>query len=188
MIHQLDTGEPDDVLVRRARAGDTEAFGELVRRHQLAAIRLAAVVVGSTEEARDIVQEAFVKAYRKIERFRGDAPVRPWLLRIVANESKNSLRSRMRRADRETRHGALAVVPPPAPDDVAANSVDAAKVLAALRTLSHDDREVLALRYVVGLTETETADAIGAAVGTVKSRTSRALGRLRAVIPSEVFG
>ncbi len=179
MTHRLEPGTTDVVLVRRARDGDHEAFGELVRRHQAAALRLAAVVLGSNEEARDVVQEAFVKAYRALGRFRGDAPVRPWLLRIVANEAKNSRRGSSRRSHREVRHGRLAVVPPLEPDESATLAMDARHMLDALATLGHDDREVLVFRYVVGLTETETAAAISAPVGTVKSRSSRALARLR---------
>jgi len=179
MTYRLEPGTTDVVLVTRARNGDNEAFGELVRRHQAAALRLAAAVSGSTEEARDIVQEAFVKAYRALGHFRGDVPVRPWLLRIVANEAKNSRRGRTRRAQREVRHGTLAVVPPPAPDELAALSMDARHLLDSLTTLGHGDREVLVFRYVVGLTEAETAIAIGTPVGTVKSRSSRALTRLR---------
>ena len=179
MTNRLEPGTTDVVLVVRARDGDREAFGELIRRHQAAALRLAAVVLGSNEEARDVVQNAFVKAYGALAHFRGDAPVRPWLLRIVANEAKNSRRSRTRRSHREVRHGRFAVVPPPAPDELAALSMDARRMLDVLATLGHDDREVLVFRFVVGLTETETAAAISVAVGTVKSRTSRALARLR---------
>ena len=97
----------DDELVRRARAGDRVAYGELVRRHQHAALRLAAAVCGSTEEARDIVQDALVKGYRSLDRFRGDAPVRSWLLRIVANDAKNAVRARVRRIGREERYEGL---------------------------------------------------------------------------------
>ena len=68
--------ESDDALVQRARVGDRAAFGELVRRHQMAALRVAAAVTGSTEEARDIVQDAFVQGYRALDRYRGEAPVR----------------------------------------------------------------------------------------------------------------
>ena len=88
---------PTSSLVGRARAGDRAAYGELVRRHQSAALRLAAGVCGSTEEARDIVQDAFVKGYRSLDRYRGEAPVRSWLLRIVANEAKNAVRGASRR-------------------------------------------------------------------------------------------
>jgi RNA polymerase sigma-70 factor (ECF subfamily) len=179
MTHRLEPGTTDVLLVTRARAGDHAAFGELVRRHQAAALRLAGAVLGSNEEARDVVQDAFVKAYGALARFRGDAPVRPWLLRIVANEAKNARRGRTRRAHRESRHGTLAIAPPSGPDELAALSLDARRLLDVLGVLSHDDREVLVFRYVVGLTEAETAAAIDAPVGTVKSRCSRALARLR---------
>jgi RNA polymerase sigma-70 factor (ECF subfamily) len=186
MTHRLEPGTTDLALVTRARDGDHAAFGELVRRHQAAALRLAAAVLGSKEEARDVVQDAFVKAYGALGSFRGDAPVRPWLLRIVANEAKNSRRGRTRRSYREVRHGRLAVVPPSSPDELAALSLDAREVLDALGALSHDDREVLAFRYIVGLTEAETAVSIAAPVGTVKSRSSRALARLREALGVEV--
>ncbi len=145
-------------------------------------MRLATAVVGSTEEARDIVQEAFVKAYRGIDRYRGDAPVRPWLLRIVANEAKNSGRGSTRRTRREVRHGSLAVVPPPTPEERAEVSDDVRRVVAALANMRDADREVLAFRFVAGLSEAETAAAMATSVGTVKSRTSRALARLRAAL------
>ena len=80
-------GPDDDALVRRALAGDGGAFGDLVRRHQSAALRVAFGICGSTEEARDIVQDAFVKGHRALRSWRGDAPVRSWLLRIVANDA-----------------------------------------------------------------------------------------------------
>ena len=182
MAHRAMTDVSDDDLVRRARDGDREAFGALVERHQAAALRLATAVVSSREEARDIVQEAFVKAYRGIDRYRGDSPVRPWLLRIVANEAKNWGRGSGRRAKREVRHGRLAVVPPPAPDELAEQSDDVSRVAAALATMRGADREVLAFRFVAGLSEAETAVAMGTSVGTVKSRTSRALARLRGVL------
>jgi RNA polymerase sigma factor (sigma-70 family) len=182
MAHRATTDVSDDDLARRARDGDRAAFGALVQRHQAAALRLATAVVGSTEEARDIVQEAFVKAYRGIDRYRGDAPVRPWLLRIVANEAKNWGRGSSRRTRREVRHGSLAVVPPHTPEELAEVSDDVRRVAAALTTMRGADREVLAFRFVAGLSEAETAAAMGTSVGTVKSRTSRALTRLRAVL------
>src|SRR5688500_12846121 len=102
-------GPSDDALARRALAGDDRAYGELVQRHQGAALRVAAGICGSTEEARDIVQDAFVKGHRRLASWRGDAPVRAWLLRIVANDARNSVRARSRRHRREERFGALRV-------------------------------------------------------------------------------
>jgi RNA polymerase sigma-70 factor (ECF subfamily) len=172
---------PDDVLVARARDGDRDAYGELVRRHQTAALRLAAAVCGSTEEARDIVQDALVKGYRSLGRFRGDAPVRSWLLRIVANDAKNAVRSRVRRRGREGRYETLRLVAPaadPVGERVAVDAESAA-LLRLLVELDERDREVLACRFVAGLSEPETAATLGVPVGTVKSRTARALERAR---------
>jgi RNA polymerase sigma-70 factor (ECF subfamily) len=171
----------DDDLVGRARAGDHGAYGELVRRHQDAALRLAAGVCGSTEEARDIVQEAFVKGYRSLGRYRGEAPVRSWLLRIVANEAKNEVRGRGRRRRREDRHERLRLVTAdvdPVGDRVAAEA-EAAELFDLLARLHEHDREVLACRFVAGLSEAETAAALDVPPGTVKSRTARALARAR---------
>ena len=180
----------DDELVRRARAGEQAAFGELVRRHQDAALRLAAGVCGSPEEARDIVQDAFVKGYRSLGRFRGDAPVRSWLLRIVANEAKNEIRGRSRRRDREHRHERLHVVAAdadPVGERVAA-AAEASELLDLLAQLDERDREVLACRFVAGLGEAETAATLDVPLGTVKSRTARALERARALTATRVNG
>jgi RNA polymerase sigma factor (sigma-70 family) len=178
----------DDELVRRARAGDRPAYGELVRRHQGAALRLAAGVCGSTEEARDIVQDALVKGYRSLDRYRGDAPVRSWLLRIVANDAKNAVRTRVRRIGREDRYDTLHRTSGGGADvvgDQVADRDETARLLALLARLDHRDREILACRFVAGLSEGDTASTLGIPVGTVKSRASRALGRARELLAGE---
>jgi RNA polymerase sigma factor (sigma-70 family) len=174
---------PDEVLVARARTGDRSAYGELVRRHQSAALRLAAAICGSAEEARDIVQDALVKGYRSLDRYRSEAPVRAWLLRIVANDAKNAVRARGRRHGRERRFESLRQGAGGA-DPVGEHVVDADEVerlLALLGRLGERDRTVLACRFVAGLSEPETAATLGVPIGTVKSRTARALSRARAV-------
>lgn len=93
----------DDALVARVRAGDRAAFGVLVSRHQRSAMGVAAVICGSTEEAKDIVQNGFVNAYRGLDGYRGTSPIRSWMLRVVANEAKNHVRSRVRRMRRDDR-------------------------------------------------------------------------------------
>src|SRR4029077_3742722 len=109
------TEPTDSDLVARARAGDGAAFGALVVRHQQAALRLAAAISGSTADAADIVQEAFVKAHRSLPNLTDPAMVRSWMLRIVANEAKNHLRGRDRRRQRDQRYGSwlVAAVPDP---------------------------------------------------------------------------
>ncbi len=172
--------EPSDSdLVARARAGDNASFGALVGRYQQAALRLAAAVSGSTADAADIAQEAFVKAHRSLPKLTDPAMVRSWLLRIVANEAKNYLRGRERRRRRDDRYGSWVVAAVPDPEASALSSEEARSLAQALGRIAARDRQVLGYRYFAGLSEVETAAAVGVPVGTVKSRTARALTRLR---------
>ncbi|WP_199701304.1 RNA polymerase sigma factor [Jiangella rhizosphaerae] len=164
------------------RAGDADAYAVLVRRHAADARRLA-VVAGAGPDADDVVQVAFVKAYRTIGTFRDGAPFRPWLLRIVLNEARNATRADRRyraAADRSfvlDAATAAAVV-----DDPAATALTAerrAELLDALRALPEPQRRVVACRYLLDLDEEETATVLGWPRGTVKSRLHRALRRLR---------
>ena len=175
----------DMELVERARDGDIGAYGELVRRYQGAAIRTAYVLTKDKAEAEDVAQEAFVKAHGALHRFRSGAPFRPWLLQIVANEAKNHRRSTDRRASlalraaKETSLGGAA----PSPEEAALAEDERRTLLGALNALSEEDRLVIAHRYFLDLSEAETAEALGCARGTVKSRLSRAIGRLRDRMP-----
>jgi RNA polymerase sigma factor (sigma-70 family) len=167
----------DHRLVERAVHGDIGAFEALVAAHQRAAVRLAAVIAGSAD-AEDIAQEAFMKAYRALHRFNEGASFSPWLFRIVANEARNHRRSSGRRA-RLALRTASAGVHGSTPEDAAVASQQRASLLRALETLPERDRLVLSCRFLLGLSEAETAAALECATGTVKSRTSRALERLR---------
>lgn len=170
-------------LVERARSGDHSAFGELVERYQALAGRVAYVITCSMPEAEDATQDAFVKAYYALDRFREGAPFRPWLLRIVANEAKNRRTAAGRRptvelgvaADRASGETALS------PEDAALAADLRAHLLVAVNGLPDDDRLVLTYRYFLDLSEAEMAAALGIARGTVKSRLSRAMVRLREV-------
>ena len=172
----------DAELVDLARDGDVPAYEELVSRYQGIAYRVAWLVARQAGEAEDAVQEAFVKAYYALPRFRPGAPFRPWLLRIVANEARNRVRS-TRRPERLVLRAA-AVDPggaAPSPEAAALDRDDARGAHArAWRQLREPDRLVIAYRYLFELSEAEMADALGVRPGTVKSRLSRALGRLRA--------
>jgi RNA polymerase sigma-70 factor (ECF subfamily) len=170
----------DAALVERARRGDVSAYDALVRLHQRDAVRLAWLVGGDAGEADDVVQEAFVKAWGALGRsFRPGAPFRPWLLRIVANEARNRRRSRGRRASLALRAAAVPVGAPPSPEDAAVVASSRASVAAALDRLPEHERLVLACRYLLDLSEAETAVALDCPPGTVKSRASRGLARLR---------
>jgi RNA polymerase sigma factor (sigma-70 family) len=171
------------VLVERARRGDQDAYGELVTRYQALAARVAYVITASSAEAEDVAQDAFVKAYYALDRFREGAPFRPWLLRIVANEAKNRTAAAGRRptvelgtvADRASGETALS------PEDAAVAGDLRRGLIAAMGKLREDDRLVLQYRYFLDLSEVEMAAALGVARGTVKSRLSRAMTRLREV-------
>jgi RNA polymerase sigma-70 factor (ECF subfamily) len=170
----------DAELIERARRGEVMAYEWLVRRYQDAAVRTA-YLIAPGGDAEDAVQEAFVKAHAALGRFRSGAPFRPWLLRIVANEARNRRRSAGRRAGL-----ALRSVEDRRPDDAAPSPESAVLaeeqrvwLLAGVNGLADADREVIAARYFLELSEAETAEILGLPRGTVKSRLSRALGRLR---------
>ena len=177
----------DAAAIARARDGDLDAYGVLVARYTLRAHR-AAYLLGAGEEADDVVQEAFVKAFRNLSRFRAGGPFGPWLLRIVANEAKNLSRSRRRRAALALR---LPSVEPSAaaagnPIDEALAAERRAQLVAAVNALPDRERQVLVCRYFLDLSEAETARVLAWPLGSVKSRTSRALSRLRGLlVPAE---
>lgn len=170
----------DAELISAARAGDDDAFAALVRRHQRAAVRIAAVALGSATDADDVAQEAFVKAHAALPRFRTDARFEPWLYRIVTNTARNHLRSQGRHRARALRASSLATVGSAAPEDEVVGRDERAAVVAALDRLRPDDRLILTFRWYDGLSEAEIAEALGCRRGTVKSRLSRASARLRA--------
>ena len=170
-----------------------------MRRHQDLAYRTAYLVVRDAAEAEDASQEAFVKAYFALPRFRAGAPFRPWLLRIVVNEARNRRVAAARRttlalrvasadaaaADPST--GAPGLPGPlgdaaPSPEAAALAAEQAEELLQAVNALREEDRAVIACRYFLDLSEAETAETLGLPRGTVKSRLSRALGRARALL------
>jgi RNA polymerase sigma-70 factor (ECF subfamily) len=171
----------DAELIDRAKSGEVMAYEELVRRYQDVAVRTAHLISPETD-AEDAVQDAFVKAYRALAGFRSGSPFRPWLLQIVANEARNRRRSAGRRAglalraaeDRPLDDAA------PSPESAVLAHERQASLLAAVNALRTEDREVIGARYFLELSEAETAQALGIPRGTVKSRLSRALERLRA--------
>jgi RNA polymerase sigma-70 factor (ECF subfamily) len=170
----------DDTLIGRARQQDQYAFAELVRRYSAAAHRTAALMT-APDEVEDAVQDAFVRAYYALPNFRAEAPFRPWLLAIVANCARNRNRSTMRQVSITKRKLML-----DAPAELAA-SVDSTvfsldsrqRLLDAIMALPEKHRLIVTCRYLLELSESETAQILGLRLGTVKSRLSRALGRLR---------
>jgi RNA polymerase sigma-70 factor, ECF subfamily len=168
----------DDQLVSQARSGDPVAFGQLVRRHAPIARRMA-VLWGAGADADDVVQDAFVKAYAGLPGFRLGGEFRAWLLAIVRNETRNLFRSRGRRFAREE----LALVANAElvvdTEAAALTSARHAQLLRGVRGLGRELREVVTCRYLLELSEAETAAALRIPAGTVKSRLHRALTALR---------
>jgi RNA polymerase sigma factor (sigma-70 family) len=168
----------DGELATRARRGDIGAFEDLVRRHEATAVRVASMVCGSSA-AEDAAQEGFVRAFRSLDTFDSERPFRPWLLRIVVNVAKNRLRS-------EHRHRQLSLRAPRADviDDAGSDAVLAAErrqaLARALERLPERDRVMIACRWFEDMSEREIADTLAIRPGTVKSRLSRAMTRLRA--------
>ncbi|MFN2591128.1 MAG: RNA polymerase sigma factor [Actinomycetota bacterium] len=175
-------------LVERAQSGEIEPFEELVRTYQQLALRTAHVITGDAADAQDAAQEAFVKAFYALGRFRPGAAFRPWLLRIVANEAINRRRASKRKANLVLRVGESRRPDGAAPSPEAAALAHELRqeVVDALNKLRPEDRLVIAYRYFMDLSEGEMAEALDCPRGTVKSRLSRALKRLRSELPSPV--
>ena len=178
---------PDDVLLaERARRGDERAFEELVRMYQGIAFRTAYLLTGSAADAEDAVQAGLIKAWTALNRFRRGAQFRPWLLRIVANEAHNRRRSTGRS---QALHVRATVANPsndaaPSLEETVLGQELQTELLGAVERLDERDRDVLACRYFLELSEEETATVLDVRRGTVKSRTARALARLRQEVDS----
>jgi RNA polymerase sigma-70 factor (ECF subfamily) len=174
--------DAEAALVARAAAGDGEAYAELVRPHERVAYRVAVAITGWGADAQEAVQNAHVKAYRSLGRFRRGAAFRPWLLRIVVNEAHNVRRS-------ERRHIRLAVRAAERREPVAMNAdetvaarEEAETVLSALEQLSDADRLVLGLRYFAQLPDGEAAELAGTSTGAYRVRVLRARNRLKELL------
>jgi RNA polymerase sigma factor (sigma-70 family) len=171
--------EPD--LIARARGGDSAAFAQLVQQYEELAFRTAFLIARDAAEAEDAAQEAVVKAYYALDRFRPEAAFRPWLLEIVANTARNRRRAAGRRTQLAQRASSAFMITgaDPSPEAAALAEEQRRELLAHVNQLHDDDRLAIACRYFLDLSEAETAAAMGCAPGTVKSRLSRAMQRLR---------
>jgi len=163
----------DSRLVQRATRGELSAFEHLVDRHRPVVIRVAARIVGS-DEAEDVSQDAFLRAFHRLDRFRGDAPFRSWLLRITHNAALDHLaRRRAEPVDPETLDtGEPSAARPPADRLEVRERIE--RLERKLRGLSPQHRVVLVLRDAEGLTYEEIADITETPLGSVKARLHRA--------------
>ncbi len=187
----------DGVLIERARSGNLDAFNLLVARHERAAYNVALRYLRSPEQAEDVTQDAFIRAYRSLDTFRNDAGegFRVWLLRITANRALDVLRASSRRPaeslDRRLDDEGSAWEPETAdesPLEFTARDELAAKLERAIGQLHPDQRLVIILSDVQGLPYDEIAAIAGVPVGTVKSRINRGRARLRQLLLADVAG
>ena len=173
-------------MVRAAAGGDTEAFERLVRTYENKIYHLALRMCGSSEEASDIAQEAFLAAWRGLPSFRGEANFATWLYRLTSNAAIDYLRRQKKeRGDMSLDDedlGLDAVDTGPGPQDAAERTEVRTAVAAGLQQLSEGHRQVLVLREIQGLSYEEIADVLEVDLGTVKSRISRARTALRKIL------
>ena len=172
----------DRALIERAQTGDHAAFGDMVAPHLAVARRVAASVCGETD-CDDAVQTSLMRAFKGLSSFDSSREFRPWFLTIVRNEALNSLRSKGRRNAAEQRlmiNGVALFAP--AAEDSALDAVDREAVVTAVGRLSEIDRVTLETRFLAERSEAETAAVLGVPIGTVKSRSNRALKHLRMVL------
>ncbi len=176
------------VLVERCASGDESACGELVAAHQRMVFGLALHLLGDRDEALDLSQEVFLRVFRTISSFRGQSALRTWIYRIVVNQARNRQRwwRRRHRAEQISldehlqQFGDMESTGDVLPDRLLASKETAARIWQALDRLPFDQRTALILREVDGLRYEEIAFSLGVAVGTVKSRLTRARQALRA--------
>jgi RNA polymerase sigma-70 factor (ECF subfamily) len=182
-----DVGGREAALVQRCAAGDEIACADLMSEHQRMVVQLAINLLGDRDEALDLSQEVFLRVFRTIHRFRGQSSLRTWIYRIAVNQARNRHRfwRRRHRGDQISldlhirTHGEFLSAGENTPDRILAQKELAAKLKEALDGLPFDQRTAIVLREVDGLSYEEIAFSLGVAVGTVKSRLTRARQALR---------
>ena len=177
----------DEKLVRRTRAGDLDAFAEIVERHGRVVRRVAARIVGD-DDADDVAQDALLRAFHRLHQYRGDAPLRSWLLRITHNAALNALE---RRRPVLLENGEESEWADRAPARTPADSLEVKerreRLAGKLRLLQPSHRAVLVLRDLEGLSYEEIADITDAPLGSVKGRLHRARRELIELLRTNAY-
>jgi RNA polymerase sigma-70 factor, ECF subfamily len=171
-------------LIQHAANGEAGAWEPLVLAHQEAVFRLCFLLLGDPDEAEDAAQETFLRAWNHLKRFDPARPLRPWLLSIASNLASNRRRSAGRYVSALMRafRNEPASTERSGIEEHSARHMEANDLWKAVRHLSLPDQQIVYLRYFLELSVAETAQALGVPEGTVKSRLSRALDKLRGII------
>jgi len=188
-----DVGGREAALVQRCAAGDEAACADVVADHQRMVVQLAMNLLSDRDEALDLSQEVFLRVFRTIHRFRGQSSLRTWIYRIAVNQARNRHRfwRRRHRADQVSldqhiaTHGEFQSGRELTPDRMLAQKQLAERLDHALEHLPFDQRTAIILREIDGLSYEEIAFSLGVAVGTVKSRLTRARQALRLELREE---
>lgn len=178
----MGTNLPDADLVKRVQAGDSTAFDILVQKYQHKVVNLVGRFVSDQAECQDIAQDAFIKAFRAINSFRGDSQFYAWLYRIAANTAKNFLASRARKSpaysvdveDAEHFEGESGLKEYANPENLLLTDEIRATIFRAIENLPDDLKSAITLRELDGLSYEEIADVMDCPIGTVRSRIFRA--------------
>jgi RNA polymerase sigma-70 factor, ECF subfamily len=175
----------ESTLVQHAVNGDAAAWEPLVLAHQEAVFRLCYLLLGDPDDAEDVAQETFLRAWNHLKRFDTTRPLRPWLLSIASNLASNRRRSAGRYLAALTRAFRNEPTSASSTEEKSARHMEAGDLWKAVQTLSVPDQQIIYLRFFLELSVAETAQALEVADGTVKSRLSRALERLRGIIQQD---
>jgi len=184
------SAQTDQQLVSRVKSGEKEAFDLLVRKYQNKALGVVSRFISDPAAAEDVVQESFIRAYRSLDRFRGDSAFYTWLYRIAVNTAKNHLMARGRRppsadidaADAEQMQGSEVMREFGSPEEVTQSKELGQKVLQVIEDLPPDLKQALTLREIDGLTYEEIAHIMECPIGTVRSRIFRARGAIQSAL------
>jgi len=182
-----EVGGEEAALIQRCVTGDEAACTELVAEHERMVVQLAMNLLGDREEALDLSQEVFLRVFRTLHRFRGQSTLRTWIYRIAVNQARNRHRfwHRRHRADQVSldehvrTHGEFLCLKTHTPERILAQKELAGQLHDALDRLPFDQRTAIVLREIDGLSYEEIAYSLGVAIGTVKSRLTRARQTLR---------
>jgi RNA polymerase sigma-70 factor, ECF subfamily len=170
---------PEEVLLERAAAGDGDAFGALVQLHQDSVYRYLLALTRDEDDALDLAQDTFLKAFRGLPRYRSDAPFRNWLLAIARNEARTRFKVNTRRREEPLDRRLEPEGTDPGPEEATLRSREVARVRRAIETLPEKQRMSVTLRLFDGLSYREIGEATGSTEGTARVNYHHGIRRLR---------